>query len=372
MQIRAGVVAGRPDVLPGIYQRGMDLAEPGVRRRPAADPRGPGPVRRPGQRASAARPAVAGGGPLPPGTPPVGQGMRRVQVFARGDVPMQAQCQQDPQTNEAKAVIEQGVTMVIDGLTARKGNIPGMGGGPLRIDLATDRMVVWTVASQQPDLNAPLVQDENQPLEIYMEGNVVFRQGEREIHADRMYYDARHHVGTVLGADMLTPAPGYEGKVRLHADVLQQIDEDRFRAQDVFVTSSRLGIPRYRLQMSEAQFDDRQTPRVDWLGNPVLDPKTGQPAVDHQELVASQNNVVYVESVPVFYWPTFATDLNDPSFFIRRIQCKRRRRFRRSALHRLGRLPVAGHQEPPTGNRLDGELRLPELARLRGGHGIPV
>ena len=68
-----------------------------------------------------------------------------------------------------------------------------------------------------------------------MEGNVVFRQGERTIYADRMYYDVRNHVGTVLGADMLTPAPGYEGKVRLHAEVLQQIGEDRFLAQDAFV-----------------------------------------------------------------------------------------------------------------------------------------
>ncbi len=68
---------------------------------------------------------------------------------------------------------------------------------------------------------------------------------------------------------------------------------------------------------------DLQTPRVDWLGNPVPDPKQpDRQAVDHQELVAAQNNFLYIESVPVFYWPTFATDLNDPSFFLRRIQFK--------------------------------------------------
>ena len=59
-----------------------------------------------------------------------------------------------------------------------------------------------------------------------------------------------------------------------------------------------------------------------------MDPKTGQPAVDHQELVAAQNNLLYIEDVPIFYWPTFATDLNDPSFFIRRMQVKDERRFR--------------------------------------------
>ena len=46
VQVSAGIVAGKPNVLPGIYQRGMDAAQPGVRRRPAADRRGSGPVRR--------------------------------------------------------------------------------------------------------------------------------------------------------------------------------------------------------------------------------------------------------------------------------------------------------------------------------------
>jgi hypothetical protein len=321
VQVRAGAVAGKPNVLPGIYQRGMDRQNPeyaDVLRQTRVDQVqfvAPNGLPAPGQPPPAAE-------PIPPGIPAAGQGTRRIRVFARGDVPMQAQWRQDPQTNQAVAVIDQGVTMIIEGLTARKGNIPGVGGGPLTLDLSTDRLVIWTVASQQPDINQPLSQDENQPLEVYMEGNVVFRQGDRIIYADRMYYDVRNHVGTVLGADMLTPAPGYEGKVRLHADVLHQIDEDRFRAEDVFVTSSRLGIPRYRLQMAEATFEDRQNPRVDLLGTPLMDPKTGQPAVDHQELVAAQNNLLYIEQVPIFYWPTFATDLNDPSFFIRRIQFK--------------------------------------------------
>ena len=151
-----------------------------------------------------------------------------------------------------------------------------------------------------------------------------------------MYYDVRNHVGTVLGADMLTPAPGYEGKVRLHADVLQQIGEDHFRAQDAFVTSSRLGIPRYRLQMSEATFDDRQTPRVDWLGNPVMDPKTGQPLVDHQELVAAQNNLLYIEEradlllADVRHGPERSVVLPPPH------PIQGRRRFRLPALSPIG------------------------------------
>ena len=37
------------------------------------------------------------------------------------------------------------------------------------------------------------------PLEIYMEGNVVFRQGERVIYATRMYYDVTNQRGHRAG-----------------------------------------------------------------------------------------------------------------------------------------------------------------------------
>ena len=90
-------------------------------------------------------------------------------------------------------------------------------------------------------------QAKEKPLEIYMEGNVVFRQGERTIYAQRMYYDVRRQIGIVLAAEMLTPVPKYEGLMQLRADVVQQIGRDRFFAQNALVTSSRFGVPRLRV-----------------------------------------------------------------------------------------------------------------------------
>ena len=43
--------------------------------------------------------------------------------------------------------------------------------------------------------------------EVYLEGNIVFRQGDRVIYADRMYYNVRQEYGVVLNAEMLTPVP---------------------------------------------------------------------------------------------------------------------------------------------------------------------
>ena len=297
VQVRAGVVAGKPNVLPGIYQRGMDRAtrsSPTPCGRPAwtrssTSPRNELPP--PGQPSPAA-------GPLPPGTPAIPPGSRRIRVFARGDVPMQAQWQQDPRTNQAIAVINQGVTMVIEGMTVRKGNIPGVGGGPLTLDLSTDRLVIWTVAApaQQPDINAPLAQDENKPLEVYMEGNVVFRQGDRD-HLCRPHVlrraeprghgaGGRHaHAGAGLrrqgpparrhhAADRRGPLPR-PGRVR-H---LQPHGNSRLSPANGRRPSSTTSRPRSS---------------IGW-GNPVMDPKTGLPAVNHQELVAAQNNLLYIE-----------------------------------------------------------------------------
>jgi hypothetical protein len=354
VQVSAGVVAGKPDVLPGIYQRGMNARNPenaDALRQTRVEPvqytvPQPVPV---GSPQSSNPQSINPQLPTPP--PPPGE--LRIRVFARGDVQMQAQWQQDPRTNQAIAVINQGVTMFIEGLTARKGSIPGMGAGPTTLDLQTDRLVLWTTAKQQqPDLNnrEPLSQGENDPLEVYMEGHVEFRQGDHIIYADRMYYDVRNHVATILDADMLTPAPGYEGKVRLHADVVQQTGEDHFRAQDVFVTSSRLGIPRYRLQMQTAEFDNIETPQVDPItGEPLRDPKTKDPLVTHQELVAAQNNLLYIEDIPIFYWPTFATDLNDPSFLIRRIQAKEDGVFGAQLYLDLAAYQLLGIKNRPTG-----------------------
>ena len=74
------------------------------------------------------------------------------------------------------------------------------------------------------------MQPKDAPLEFYLEGNIVFREGDRVIYAERMYYNVRQQYGIVLNAEVLTPAPGYQGLIRLKAEVLQQLDQANFRA----------------------------------------------------------------------------------------------------------------------------------------------
>lgn len=284
-------------------------------------------------------------------------GTRRIRVFSRSAVRIRAQWFPDPQTNQGVAVIDAGVTVVIE-------NVRKYG----TLDISADRMVIWTAADQEPGLAGEAVQDERTPLEIYMEGNVVFRQGQRVIYADRVYYNVNRETGTVLGADVLTPAPKYQGLLRLRSEVLQQTGPGRFFAHDTFVTSSRLSKPKYRLQASEILFEDLQQPVIDpATGEPYVDPRTGEPAVDHQQSVTSRHNFLFFDDVPLFYWPWMAADVSDPTLYIRRARYKNDKMFGNQVLTDWNVYQLLGVRRKPEGTNWDASIDY--LAKRGLGHG---
>lgn len=241
---------------------------------------------------------------------------RRLRIFKRSDVPYQFESFRTGRGDEQVAIITQGVNLIIDGV-----DIDGLGGGT--IDIATDRMVIWTTGRLSLDGRGQTEEDAERPFEIYMEGNIVFRQGDRVVYAERMYYDVRVQKGVILDAELITPAQEFGGKVRLKAEVLRQESRDRFYAQSAFVTSSLIGRPGYRLQSTEVFLEDRQTPAFErFTGQPVLDPETGEQVLLHEQIATGKGNAVYLGEAPVAYWPVFSTSLEDPGLYLKRIQYK--------------------------------------------------
>ena len=242
--------------------------------------------------------------PAPPG------GGRRIKIVPRSSVPLNISSFLSPDQRERTILIDSGANIVIDG-------VPTLG----TIDIATDRLVIWTNgAADQLSLSGNEGQaPADVPLEFYMEGNIVFRTGERVIYANSMYYDVRGERGVVLDAELLSNIPQYAGLVRLKADVLRQLGPNRFQAHDAAFTSSRLGLPKYWFQAESLSFEEVPTPLADPItGQALVDPLTGEPAVASRRLAESRNNYVFVGGVPVFYWPKFSTDLTNPKTFIRR------------------------------------------------------
>ncbi|MFM9196478.1 MAG: hypothetical protein ACKOWG_12195, partial [Planctomycetia bacterium] len=135
---------------------------------------------------------------------------RRLRAFPRSSVPLNIRWFPSPAGNEWVAVITSGVNLVVDGVDPA---------GPL--DISADRLVIWTRGQSQPDLDGNAAQAADVPLELYMEGNVIFRQGQRVVEAMSMFYDVPRSSGVITGATVLTPVDNYSGVVRLRADVLR-------------------------------------------------------------------------------------------------------------------------------------------------------
>ncbi len=298
---------------------------------------------------------------------------RQILLFSRGNANSQADWSVDPATNQSIGVIDSGVNLIVRGLDESvlgEGNLHGYDLGDT-IDVSADRLVIWTVNLFDMNERGESFQVESDPLEIYLEGNVVFRQGDSVIHADRMYYDVTRKRGVVLDAELLTPVPGYEGWLRLRTEILQQLDENRFFAENAFLTSSRMGRPGYRIQVNNATLDVTSKPKIDpATGLPEVDEETGELELDHDYFTTSRNNFLYIRDIPVFYWPILATDLEYPTFYIKRIRLKKDGVFGTEVLTDWDMFQLLGWRNRPEGTRWEGSFDY--LSDRGWGHGTNV
>jgi len=281
---------------------------------------------------------------------------RRLRAFPRSSVPLNIRWFPSPAGNEWVAVITSGVNLVVDGVDPA---------GPL--DISADRLVIWTRGQAQPDLEGNAAQAADVPLELYMEGNVVFRQGQRVVEAVSMFYDVPRSSGVITGATVVTPVDNYSGVVRLRADVLRQVDRSRFVAQQTGLTSSRLGVPSWEFRSRELEFTDEQVPLAGPGGQAAIDPVTGEPAVEHQQFITSRNNTLTLGGVPVLWWPVLATNAKKPTFYINNAQIKNDRIFGTQLLTSWDAFQVFGWQRPPDGVDWDFDVDYLSLRGPGGG-----
>ena len=261
--------------------------------------------------------------------------MIRIRVQNRSHTQLEAEARQIENTNQWVAIIKSGVNIVVDGLD-------DFGS----IDVDTDNLIIWTEGQLQSTADGHF-QPKDRPLEIYMEGNVIFRQGETTIHAQRMYYDVRRETGIVLGTELLSPVKDYEGTLRLRADVLQMIGRGRFIAQNASLTSSRMGEPGYDLRSQTITYDDVQRPRINPFTQMPEVNESGEPIIDHDRLATSRNNFVYVEQFPVFYWPFLASNLEQPNFFVESVAVRSDKVFGQQILTNLNAYQLLNIKNPP-------------------------
>ncbi len=239
----------------------------------------------------------------------------RVEFFSRQEtIPLNVRSFPGSVPGETVTVFSGGARLVIN--SQEISQLPDLGDElSKQVNILADSAVWW-----QSDQELPGGQSVKRN-EVYLEGNIVFNVGRRTIYADRMYYDATYHRGTILRAEFLTPTRSYEGLVRLKADVMQQLDDNRFQAFGAAVTGSRIGVPRYWLQSDRVSVDGVENYDIDPDSGAVnVDPQTGQPLVNEEYFAESRGNRVYVGTVPLFYWPSIRTSLEDPNFYLKSLK----------------------------------------------------
>ena len=265
----------------------------------------------------------------------------RINVYGRSGVRPTLETIPKPDSNETIGAFTSGVRITVSGID----NVPHVQSGT--VILEADRIVFWTDYFSKmggPDgATAP-----SDRWEFYLEGNIVFREGDRVIYADRMYYNTNNTQGVILNAEALTPVADYQGLIRLKADVLQQLNQQNFVAYGAAITSSRLGVPRYWIQSQNLTFQDLQQPDINPITGVVnLDPVTREAAVEHQYLATSHNNFLYIGGYPVLYWPLMATDLSKPTFYVDRIRINNDGVFGTQALIDWDMYQLLGIRNPP-------------------------
>lgn len=218
----------------------------------------------------------------------------------------------DPSRGESVAQIRGGFKLIVEGIRVANpdGSIEDYG----TVTLEADNAIVWIRSDGPVNPFDGFQSTPDRPIELYLDGNIVFYQGNRVIYADRMYYNVSSEYGMVLSAEVLTPVPQYQGLLRLKADVLQQRNSRNFKAYGAAITSSRLGVPRYWMQSSEVEFQDNRS-ETDLS---VFAPTDANRPTNMR--ATARGNNVYVAGIPVFYWPTLETDLSQSSFYLSSIK----------------------------------------------------
>ena len=245
---------------------------------------------------------------------PEDMAFRRVRLMSRYDRDLNIRRESDP-TNPSRDryVISGGFILMIEGITAKKETVSDV------IDISADRAVIWAdgVDLQQGDL-----QDKNLDLELYVEGDIIFREGERVVYAQKMYYDAKNHIGLIKDTEMVVPVPNSPGGYfRINAGTIAQNDADTFTATDAWVSTSTMGQPTYRLQSNSLTAEFRKTPLYDSAtGAPAIDAESGGQKYRNDSYVIAENNFVALENVPVFYWPWMSMNMQNKSLYLRRLE----------------------------------------------------
>ncbi len=248
---------------------------------------------------------------------------RKIRFYSRHETGSGIKFETDPLDAGKKILtIDHGVTLVIEGASINGKDLPSLGGQSDIIDISADSAVIWTSGITNISAGEEIQQSNEVDMEIFLSGDIVFREGERVLYAKNMYYDVKHRIGLIRNTEAVIPIPDRPGGfLRVKADEIEQYTPNSILAKKSWVTTSMMGEPGYRLQSGQIRAETRQTPLFDFeTRQPVIDPETGRQKTKSEQFLIAEDNSVDIGPVPVFYWPWMAMDTRDRSLYLRNLQ----------------------------------------------------
>lgn len=263
--------------------------------------------------------------------------VRRVRIFQRGAMPFSLQSEPSPNTTPPEQIvyISGGVNLLFDGLD-----------GAGTIDLSADRAIIWTTALSGEGFQLESMQVRETPYEVYLEGNIVIRQGTNVIKAERAYYDAREERALIHNAELKAYLPDIDSSVRVRAETVRQVSANSFHAQNAWLTTSQLGQPGYRLQATDVFVEERPGTLFGNEEPPVFDPATGQFVTPTHPWATVLNSTVLIGETPIFYSPYTSVPAEDPGIPIQSVTFRQDRIFGTQVRTRWDAFQLFGLERP--------------------------
>ena len=287
---------------------------------------------------------------------------RRYTITGRHENSYQVSSRINPVTGRLETVFTGGVNIVVEGFADER--FTSVIHGDI-LDLSAENAVIWSESDFQTGAGTGLLSADS-ALEVYLSGDIECRMGDTCITADRMYMNVRDRIGAIMNAELVTPIPGRDVKVRIHSNLLRMTGDKSFSADESFITTSLIGLPRYRVQVGSAELLAHPAPQTDEYNRPVLNDQ-GQPVVDQNYEVRTRGNTVFMDQFPVFIAPALSANLNSNKYYLNDFRVGSDSVFGVQVDTGWDLYQILGLDTPPEGTAWD--LKLDYLSKRGFGHG---
>lgn len=250
--------------------------------------------------------------PPPPANPTAApRPMPRLSVRPRsyGDLKVQYKPLGDGTT---AVIVTGGVTLLV------YAPVDGPAGKINTLDIAADRAVIWTKGTGQHLVGGVETQDVGGGAhELYLAGNVeIFTRTTKEVEtlrADEVYYDVRRNVAVARNADLEIRQAKLPYPIHITGQEVIRENEKVYTSSNASLFSSFLpSDPGLQVTLTNTRIEERQVERTWFFGLAADRDASGKPKVETQRYFTGQNMVVWLEGVPIFYFPYLKGRVEDP------------------------------------------------------------